>query len=129
MVAAIRELGGSLRLHSEVGKGTRFTLFLPNPSPVLQVELYRIGNSLVAVPPASVVTVRSVDNGATTVEHAGEQWPFADLSDALGIDGARAGPDTDSAVLLRSGMRGIAVRVDEVLGKHENAPPAAGGLA
>lgn len=121
VVASIRELGGHLRMETTPTKGTRFTLYLPNPSPVLQVELVRIGNSLVAVPPSAVATMRTVERGDKTVEFDGEKWPFLDLAPIVGIEGARPGPEATTAVLLRAGMRGVAVRVDEALGRHETA--------
>ena len=120
VAAAVRELGGRLELATAAGKGTRFTLRLPNPSPVLAVELVRAGSALIAVPPGAVVAVRAVEPGQPIV-HDGDEWPLLDLAECLGLDGAQASPTAAIAVLLRSGARGLATLVDEHLGRVETA--------
>lgn len=119
--AAIRELGGRVELDTTVGKGTRFSLHLPNPSPVLAVELVRAGNALVAIPWQNTVGVRTFEEGATEVEHDGESWPLVEIAGAIGLNSARTAQDARTAVLVRSGQSGIAVIVDENLGETEVA--------
>jgi chemotaxis protein histidine kinase CheA/DNA-binding response OmpR family regulator len=121
VLAAIRELGGSVRMASTRGKGTRFALHLPNPSPVLTVEVYQVGNAIIAIPPTAVVTARSVDPAHAFVEHDGEQWPYMDLAAAIGVIGARPSDESQLAVLLRSGQSGAALRVDTAMGRVETA--------
>lgn len=121
VLATIRDLGGSVRLTTIPGAGSCFILNVPNPSPVMPVELYRVGMALVAVPPSSVVTARSVEEGAASVEFDGEQWPWLDVGAAIGAPRANADDDAAIAVLLRHRNRGAAMRVNAVLGKAETA--------
>lgn len=121
VAAALRELGGELELATTPGHGTRFVMHLPHASPVVAVELVRSGSALVALPPEAVVATRAAAPGASAVEHDDESWPVLDLVDCIGLDGARPGADAAIAVLLRSEGRGVAVVVDEHLGRVETA--------
>ncbi len=117
----IREMGGTMRMETTQGKGTSFVIQLPNPSPVMSVELFRVGNALVAVPSGNMVVARSIEPGADRVEHEGEQWPFVEIAEMIGVVGAKAAADAPMAVLIRHGNRGAALRIDEALGKVETA--------
>lgn len=119
--AAVRELGGRVELSTKPGAGTRFALYLPNPSPVLSTMLVRTGSALVAVPAQAVVAVRSFEPGAASVEHEGETWPLRALAGAIALDSARTGAEANNALLVRSGQRGLAFIIDENLGRTEVA--------
>lgn len=120
VVTAVRELGGRMELDTQPGR-TRFILHLPNPSPVLSVELVRVGGALVALPPAAVVAMRVGAQGIDGIEHEGETWPLVEVAPLLGLESARAAADATTCVLLRSRGRGLAIRVDESLGQCETA--------
>lgn len=118
---AIREMGGSLRMTSTPGKGTTFVVQLPNPSPVMSVELFRVGNALISVPSGNMVVARSVEPGTDSVDHEGERWPLVEVAELIGVVGAKAAAEAPMAVLMRHGNRGVALRIDEALGKVETA--------
>lgn len=121
VLAAVKESGGGMQLQSTPGSGSRFTLTIPTPTPVIAVELFAIGSTVLAVPPGAVFGVRAADPLAAAAEHQGEKWPWLDVGATIGVIGATPGADAGMAVLLRHGGRGVAVRVDAALGKIDAA--------
>lgn len=121
VLAAVKESGGGMQMESTPGVGSRFTLTIPTPTPVIAVELFAVGSTVLAVPPGAVLAVRAADTQAPAAEHQGEQWPWLDVGATIGVIGAKPGVEAGLAVLLRHGGRGVAVRVDAALGKIDAA--------
>lgn len=51
----IKELGGSVDVHSELGKGTKITISLPLTLAILDGQLVRVGDQIYVVPLVSIV--------------------------------------------------------------------------
>jgi len=125
----IRQLGGSLHIDSEFGSGSRFTIRLPFSMAVTQAVFVRIGETIHAVPIASVRGVgrisrdalnEQLSNGDAVYQYAGETFPIHDLGVLLNQAQVRASESLQIPLLLiRSGDLRAAVLVDQVVGNRE----------
>ncbi|RMH93621.1 hybrid sensor histidine kinase/response regulator [Lysobacter pythonis] len=121
----VRQIGGSLEIASVTGRGSRFTLHLPQTLAVTQAVFVRIGESVYAVPVASVRGVSRIDRanyeaGERHHRYGGEDYLVHDLGQLLGLAPVKAEDQLQvPLVLVRSGDLRIAVGVDQVLGNRE----------
>ncbi len=121
----VRQLGGSLEIASQSGKGTAFTLRLPQTLAVTQAVFVQIGETQFAVPVAAVGGVGRIARerfetpGAVYV-YGGEEYALHDLGTLVGQPPARAeGQPQVPLLLVRAGDLRAAVAVDQVLGNRE----------
>jgi chemosensory pili system protein ChpA (sensor histidine kinase/response regulator) len=125
----IKQLGGSLHIESEFGKGTEFVIRLPFTMAVTQAVFVKITETQFAVPIASVQGVarispadlqKQLDSGHPHFEYAGEQYAIYDLGLLLGQAHVRATESLQVPLLLaRSGDQRAAICVDQVIGSRE----------
>src|SRR5690606_24201387 len=127
--AEIRQLGGSLSIESEAGKGTTFTIRLPFTLAVTQAVFVKIGDTSFAVPIASVQGVGRIGRAELEKQlasenpsftYAGESYAIHDLGRLIGHAPAKAQDSLQMPLLLaRSGDLRAAICVDQVLGSRE----------
>ncbi len=125
----IKQLGGSLSIESEQGKGSVFVLRLPFTLAVTQAILVRIGEATFAIPMTSVQGVARVspDDLAArlaqedpTFEYGNEPYGIHDLAELLGLPPGLPAEDEQQPLLLtRAGDLRAAIRIDAVLGSRE----------
>jgi two-component system chemotaxis sensor kinase CheA len=128
--ATLERLGGTLRLSSKPGLGTRVTLQLPLTVAIIQVLVVEAGEpankrDAYAIPVARVEQAVDLDAASVSVAH-GRAWmphgqglvPLFDLSRELGY--AVPGPQRGGTVILVGrGADMCALRVDAILGQEE----------
>ncbi len=125
VASEVRQLGGTLDIHSAAGQGTTFTLRLPQTLAVTQAVFVRIGETSFAVPIASVRGVGRIsreDFGkpGASYRYGDEDYALHDLGTLLGQAPARAEGQVQMPLLLiRSGDLRAAVAIDQVLGNRE----------
>lgn len=121
----VRQLGGSVDIHSVRGKGVTFTLRLPQTLAVTQAVFVQIGETTFAVPVASVSGIGRISrerfesaNGG--YHYGGEEFALHDLGTLVGQGQAKAeGQDQVPLLLVRAGELRAAVAIDQVLGNRE----------
>ena len=125
----IKQLGGSLSIDSEEGKGTTFVLRLPFTLAVTQAILVRIGEATFAIPMTSVQGVARVNPDELTAllaedepsfQYGNEDYGIHDLAELLGLPpGLPAEGEQQPLLLTRAGDLRAAIRIDAVLGSRE----------
>jgi chemosensory pili system protein ChpA (sensor histidine kinase/response regulator) len=123
----VGSLGGRIEIVSTSDRGTEFRLYIPLTLAVTKALLVRAGNRRYAIPSVMIEQVLDLKEAALTrtreagmAEWMGYQYPFYYLPQLLGD--TQALPEQHRqywALLLRSGMRRIAVQVDELMGNKE----------
>jgi len=125
VASEVRQLGGLLDTRTEPGRGTTFTLRLPQTLAVTQAVFLRIGETTFAVPIASVRGVGRIarerfDEAGATYLYGGEEYTLHDLGGLVGQAPAKAEGHLQVPLLLvRSGDLRVAVAVDEIIGNRE----------
>ncbi|HVO36276.1 MAG TPA: chemotaxis protein CheA [Gemmatimonadales bacterium] len=125
VASAVRALGGSVELQSEVGAGTTFTVRLPATLAIVRALLARVGGETYAVPITHVAEavdprhgeVRQVD-GREALVLRGRTIPLVRLRELLGVSGGET-PPRQPIIVLEIGERRTGVVVDAVLGHQE----------
>jgi len=122
----IAGIGGRVKLETEAGKGTRFTIRLPLTLALTQVVLARAGGQTWALPASLVTLVREfkVDqiqalHDAGFMELQGEKFPLRTLADLVGRKSQPVEGRYRTILLLRAGEQHLAVRVDALEGNYE----------
>jgi chemosensory pili system protein ChpA (sensor histidine kinase/response regulator) len=130
----ISQIGGRVDILTARGKGTTFTLYLPLTLAVTQAVLVRSGPNVIALATSMVEQVLRLKADALTLLYEEKSIEFQDrpytlysLQQLLGrASTARDLHPYNSVLLLRSGVKRIAVHVDELLGNHEIVVKAIG---
>ncbi len=127
----IRQLGGSLTIESEHGRGTTFNIRLPFTLAVTQAITVRAGDTTFAIPMTSVQAVSRIHpdelverkaKGDATISHVGEEYALHDLSELLGFGASPIPDEADGQLpllMVRAGDLRAAVRIDTVIGSRE----------
>jgi len=121
----VRQLGGSVDIHSVRGQGVTFTLRLPQTLAVTQAVFVQIGDTTFAVPVASVSGIGRIarerfETADGDYHYGGEAFALHDLGTLIGQAQARAeGQAQVPLLLVRAGDLRVAVAIDQVLGNRE----------
>ncbi len=125
----IKQLGGSLAIESNPGRGAAFTVRLPFTLGVTQAIIVRLGEANYAIPmnavQGAVHIARSEFDARMASEepeytYAGESFPILDLAPLLEESSPAVADDAHVPLLIvRSGDQHAAVRIDAVHGSRE----------
>ncbi|HEX5339489.1 MAG TPA: Hpt domain-containing protein [Gammaproteobacteria bacterium] len=130
VASEIKQLGGSLRIDSQAGKGAHFTVRLPFTLAITQALLVNMAEQLYAIPLPSIEGIaripraeleRLMSGEAPVYLYGGRPYYLQHLSVLLGI-GAPEFPDELVAVpllLVRSGDSSIAIITEGMQGSRE----------
>ena len=120
----VQELGGSMRLWTGAGQGTRFTIELPLTLAITDALLARIGTQMFAVPQTAVrevieldeASIRRVEDGEVA-PYRGLALPLVRLSERLGLASASTG--RVHAFVIGTGAAAVGLAVDRIVGQRE----------
>jgi chemosensory pili system protein ChpA (sensor histidine kinase/response regulator) len=126
----IKQLGGTLSIDSEPGKGTRFIVRLPLTLSVNKALLIHVGEDNYAIPLSGVEAVVRADenelrefhtNPLASFEYAGNKYRFMHLGTILGLSTPQL-PQPGKKIpilLVRAGDHRVALQVESLMGSRE----------
>jgi two-component system chemotaxis sensor kinase CheA len=121
---AIEELGGSLSLWTEVGRGTRFTVQLPLTLSIADALVFEVGDQTFALPQSFVQEVFQFEATAVAllesneiVYRRGVALPLLRLASLFGL--ASRPSATSYALIVGDAQDAIGLVVDRLLGLRE----------
>ncbi|CAN5915805.1 chemotaxis protein CheA [soil metagenome] len=125
----VDQLGGELRLVTEIGKGTTFRMLVPVTIAIIDVFSFACGAQSFVVPVSAVeeifelsvehrMTPPSPDgmSGVSMLQRRGRAMPLVLLGQVLAID---TGAGAQKALVIRRNGEAIAFAVDRMLGRKE----------
>jgi chemosensory pili system protein ChpA (sensor histidine kinase/response regulator) len=130
VASEVKQLGGSVEISSQVGKGARFLVRLPLTLAVSDALLVELGGEIYAIPHTSVAGVvriarqelQNCYQGSQAVyNYAGQDYRVKYLGDLLGVGQVTISEQRKwyPMLLVRAGERHVALQVDEVLGNRQ----------
>jgi chemosensory pili system protein ChpA (sensor histidine kinase/response regulator) len=124
----IKQIGGSMEIDTERGKGTRFTIRIPFSLAVMQAIGVSIGERLFQIPLNSVAGVARVTpaeysallkSESPVYTFAGEDFPLLELEPLLEVPPLPLDSDNVSLLMIRTGEYTAAFRVADLQGHQE----------
>jgi chemosensory pili system protein ChpA (sensor histidine kinase/response regulator) len=126
----VKQLGGSLHIDSESGKGSVFTVRMPYTLAINQALLITVGEQVFCVPTGSIEGVVTAspaqlqscyDEDGQEFGYAGQTYQLMHLGSLLGINRMDLGNARSQipVLLVRAGDKRIGVQVDSLLGSRE----------
>jgi chemosensory pili system protein ChpA (sensor histidine kinase/response regulator) len=124
----VKQIGGSVEIDSEEGKGTCFTIRIPFTLAVMQAIGVIAGEHRYLIPVASVAGVTRMLPGDyqsllkkenPVYEFAGEDYSILELEPLLGEPSNPLVNETISLLMIKAGEQKAAFRVSELLGHRE----------
>ncbi|HJP39498.1 MAG TPA: response regulator [Gammaproteobacteria bacterium] len=134
----IAKLGGTLKIESEVGRGTVFSIYLPYTLAITQALIVRTGPEHYAIPLTTVegiIRISHVEYAEKLteenpiIEYRGQDYQLRHLGHYLGLGSATIPKEQDrvSIVLVQAGKNSAALVADEMLDSREIVVKPVGG--
>ncbi len=126
----IKQLGGSLFIDSERGKGTKFTIRLPFTLAISQALLVRAAGNIYALPLPAIEGIARISIGelesylspnGPAFNYGGEKYQLQHLGVLLGGEPSRIPEDESTVplVMVRAGEFSTALITDEMMDRQE----------
>ncbi|MBV1910159.1 MAG: chemotaxis protein CheA [Kangiellaceae bacterium] len=123
----INNLGGTVDISSELGKGTTFTIRLPLTLAILDGQLVRAADQIYVIPLASIVEsiplsgiqLTRIAGDMPVYKNDGEYIPIVDLCEEFEIETERQTVNEGLIAIVEGENRKIAVKIDELLGQQQ----------
>ncbi|WP_420467802.1 Hpt domain-containing protein [Panacagrimonas sp.] len=144
VASEVKQLGGTVDIASEAGRGVRFIVRLPLMLAVSQALVVQVGEELFAIPLGSVEGISRVPretlpamlkDGGEALAYGDREYQLRRLGDLVGLPvPARIDARSVPAILMRVGDgldaagRRVAVVADRLLGNREIVTKAAGPI-
>src|SRR5690348_147203 len=125
VMSRIRALGGTVEIHTEIGKGTTFVLRMPVTLAIVRALIAAVGSERYALPLTYVSETVEFGTVPTTTVEGREAMvlrdrvvPLVHLRGLLGVQGD-APPARRPVIVIEMGERRTGVVVDGMLGQQE----------
>ncbi|MEW8507595.1 MAG: Hpt domain-containing protein [Candidatus Thiodiazotropha sp.] len=130
VTSEVKQLGGSLEIDSQPGRGTSFIIRLPLTLAISDALLVRVGEEVYAVPHGSISGVVRIrrqeliachEGGQDGFAYGGKRYKVSYLGRMMGM-GQHEIPETTRwlpLLLLQTGEHQAALQVDELLGSRQ----------
>jgi two-component system chemotaxis sensor kinase CheA len=123
----IESMRGNVRIASEKGVGSTFTLVLPLTMAIIDGMIVRVGTERYILPLLSIIeSFQPTRDMITTVSGKGETVPFRNrllpmfrLAELFGVSDAQHDPEKALVVVVEDAGRQVALMVDELLGQNQ----------
>ncbi|MGB0495455.1 MAG: chemotaxis protein CheA, partial [Kangiellaceae bacterium] len=123
----INNLGGSVDIASELGKGTTFTIRLPLTLAILDGQLVRSANEVYVIPLASIVEsipltgikITKIAGDMQVYKNGNEYIPIVDLRNEFEIKTEKQTTNDGLIAIVEGENRKIAIKIDELLGQQQ----------
>ncbi len=123
----IQELGGTVAVRSETGRGATFTIRLPLTLAILDGQLVRVDSETYIIPLVSIVESLQIQRalvntiaGRTEVYRLRDQiLPVIRLREVFAAEDAHGALDGQLAVVVENEGRQVGLVVDELLGQQQ----------
>ncbi|HNT29305.1 MAG TPA: chemotaxis protein CheW, partial [bacterium] len=120
-------LRGAIEVYSEKGSGTLFRLKLPLTLAIIDGMRVAVGSEILTIPLLSIIEairpapdgIKTIEGKGELIEFRGEYLPLIRLYEILGFDDAITNPEEAIVIILESGIRRMALMVDDVIGQHQ----------
>jgi two-component system chemotaxis sensor kinase CheA len=123
----IEALGGTVRVNTQPGKGSIFTITLPLTLAILDGMIVRVGTENYIIAITSIIEtlrprkedIRRVEGHSDVINVRGELIPLVYLHQLFSINNALQDPSKALVVLVENGREKIGVMVDELIGQQQ----------
>lgn len=123
----IEGLEGTVRVKTEPGKGSIFTVSLPLTLAILDGMIVRVGAENYIIPITSIIEtlrpkkdeVRHVEGASDVINVRGEFIPIVYLHQVFHIQNANTDPSKSLVVLVEAGKDKLGIVVDELIGQQQ----------
>ncbi len=130
VVSEIKQLGGSLEIMSEHGRGSSFVIRLPFTLAISEALLVKVADDVYAIPHGTTEVIIRVSREdlmacyrgqSEGIEYGGRRYPVRYMGSMLGVaepvlpENAKWFP----LLLVRAGEQRLAIQVDQLLGNHQ----------
>jgi two-component system, chemotaxis family, sensor kinase CheA len=123
----IEGMGGTVKVTTEPGKGSRFIVSLPLTLAILDGMIVRVGNEHYIIPITSIIetlrpradAVSHVEGHSDVINVRGEFVSIVYLSRIFKIANAESDPSKALIVLVESGNEKLGLMVDELIGQQQ----------
>ena len=128
VLSTVRRLNGDIKIQSERGRGTAFTLVLPVSAALQTALIVRVGDQSLAIPDRHVLAVAEVETSAIrligdhrSILHRQAMLPLYELGSLLGMPGHAAPAErrSEPVVVATNGRQMIGLEVDAIERRQE----------
>jgi chemosensory pili system protein ChpA (sensor histidine kinase/response regulator) len=137
VIEMVRQLGGSIAVQTETGRGTAFILRVPVTLAVSHALLVYAGEQMFAVPARLIVNVLRIkkmeieagDDDADAYTYYNDQRiPVLNLAERLGLPFRDSERDVANVIVVRAGLREIGLHVETISDTREVVVKPLGSL-
>lgn len=122
----IKNLKGSIMVHTEIGKGTRFTMSLPLTLAIIDALMIKVAGDTYAIPLEAVSETTKIEaerltevNGRKAVTLRGEVLGIMDLFEVLDLPANEEERSVLPIVVIQDNQRRLGLVVDSLLERQE----------